>query len=167
MEDKKWDEDEYVKVLFSELKSIADFMVLPENINVWTNMFDIMQFQPTLKGSPVCSALSAQIVCTPTGVLYPCYVHRNPKVKIDYSFGDVYDWIKDEKLCKVQSCTVTSTTGLEECANCSVGFGCKRCSAHFAELYGEMYKGDTSFCKAHHAKYYALQYLIKKRGELI
>lgn len=167
MEDKNWAQDAHAVTLYEQLCQIANFMMLPENRYVsWTNVFDVMQYQPVPRHLPICSAIQGQLVCTPEGKLYPCYVHRNPSINIDYSLGDVAGWIDEEKHQKLCACTIEATTGLEYCINCDIGLGCKRCSAHYAERYQDMYNGDTSFCKAHHAKYWATQYLIKLRSGL-
>lgn len=168
MEDKRWMEDKYAEALYTELTKLADFMVEPENaLDVWTNLFDIHQFLPTGGSYPVCSSMEGQLVCTPTGVLYPCYVHRNPRVKHDFSIGDVWNWLDPERYERVCQCTIENTKGLDECAKCDIGLGCKRCSAAFAEEYDSIYEADTRFCKAHHAKFFALDYLTQRRREYL
>lgn len=127
--------------------------------------FDAKQFLPSPGFVPVCSAITGQLACTPDGILYPCYVHRNPKVKHDFSIGNVWDWVDPTKYKNICQCTLENTKGLEQCVDCPIGVGCKRCTAAFAENYDSILEADTRFCKAHHAKFWALDYLIERRRE--
>ena len=168
IEDKRWGEDFYVEKLHKQLLSLVDFMMEPRHARtIWNNLFDESLFLPNYGATKVCGAIAGQIVCTPDGTLFPCYVHRNQKVKHDFSLGNVWDWIDEEKEAKVMKCSLENSKGMEECVTCDIGRGCKRCSASFAEEYDTMYEGDMRFCKAHHAKFFAWQYLIQKRQEMI
>lgn len=170
VDDLRWiEDDEYANRLYQGLCGIADFMTLPGNEEIWCNAFDPTHLAPVSANTPICGAIGGQMVFTPEGELFLCYTCRNPQVieKVDYRIGDIHNWIDGEKYAEVRTCTLGATKGLEDCVSCDIGSGCRRCFSWFAGLYGNMREGNTAFCKVHHAKYWAFQYLFRKRSERV
>lgn len=165
VDDERWDINENVEKLYSELRKVVNIMTEPHLAEkVWTNLFSPLEFLPINEHNYVCSTYRYQLTCTPTGELFSCYVTRNQN-KVDMSVGNINDWIT--KYDDIAKMTLKNYDGVEECRKCLIGSGCKKCIGHFAERYDKLFKGNDINCKVHHAKYYAFLYLIEKRRNII
>jgi radical SAM protein with 4Fe4S-binding SPASM domain len=166
-DDENWRLDQYTEIFYAQLIEIANLMLQSEYFSkVWCNAFDIGSFMPVHDRYPACPSTKTGLSVDYTGKLYVCFRFKNPEMRRDFSVGDVDSWIDESKMAVFQNCTTSNIQGFEECATCDIGSGCKRCPALNAEKNGGLYCGTINLCKVHHARFFATQYLIKRREEI-
>jgi sulfatase maturation enzyme AslB (radical SAM superfamily) len=167
-DDENWNEDRYAELFYRQLIEMADFMCLPEHYDkVWCNVFDIGSLMPVHNRYPACPSTKTGLSVDYTGKLWTCFRFKNPSVGRDYSVGDVDNWIDEEKMAVFLNCTTDNVKGFEDCAQCDIGSGCKRCPGLNAEKSGgDICEGSINLCKVHHARFFATKYLVERRREI-
>lgn len=166
-DDENWKQNQYAESFYAQLIEIANFMLRPEYFSkVWCNAFDVGSFMPVHDRYPACPSTKTGLSVDYAGKLYVCFRFKNPEMNQDFSVGNVDSWIDEEKLAVFEHCKTSTIKGFEDCAQCDIGSGCKRCPGLNAEKHSDMYCGSINLCKVHHARFFATKYLMERRAAI-
>ena len=162
----------HAKILYSEMKKVADFILDNdlENI-VFTSLFDEQHFKPMKPedNHNYCGSTGYMIAVNPDGELFPCIRFMGSSLGDDiepFSIGDVDNGIGKLECHSCRKCELNSVTRrsqtTDECYNCPVASGCGWCSAYNLQETGTVNKKVNYICDMHKARGLANVYYWNK-----
>ena len=169
--EKGWD-PELAKILYDQLKLIADYM--RENKIIESHrvaMFEENFFHPKDENDNDnwCGGNGAMISVDWKGDIYPCIRYMESSLGTDQpplKIGNVYDGIMTkqcEKDCVAcMKCITRRSQSTDECFYCPIAEGCSWCTAYNYQVFGTVDKRATYICIMHKARALANVYFWNK-----
>ena len=163
---------EHAKILYSELKKLADYMIersLPDDIRV--AMFEENFFRPKAPedNQNWCGGNAAMLSCDWKGDLYPCIRYMESSLGKDQKpiiIGNVNDGLvtkpEEEQCMKCMRAITRKSQSTEECFNCPIAEGCSWCTAYNYQEFGTVDHRATYICIMHKARSLANVYFWNK-----
>lgn len=164
---------DHAKVLYIELKKVADYIIDNNLINdIYCSLFDETLGQPMTPedNQNWCGGTGKMLAIGPDGVLYPClrymsYCLENKERK-PISFGHIDTGIgtteEEKENIKCLQCITRKSQSTDECYNCSIGSGCAWCSGYNYDKFGTPNKRATFVCCTHKARVLANHYFYMR-----
>ena len=162
----------HAKILYNELKGIADYLLDNDLQDVfYSNILDWDMGKRNDMDSPFCGGNGDMIALDVNGDIYPCLRYTpssigNPNLKFkigDVEHGFIYNKEQEQRL-KCLACVTRkkqdSTT--EHCSDCPINMGCGDCAAYSYEVFGEVGHRTTFICEMHKARVLAAVYYKNK-----
>lgn len=163
---------EHAKILYSELKRLADYIIdrdMVETLDIL--MFNNQNYQPmdpSVNGN-WCGGNAAMIAVDYKGDIYPCLRYMESSLgdkRKPLIIGNVFDGIETkqcERDCVACLKGITrKSQSTEECFNCPIASGCAWCTAYNYEYFGTPNKRATFICEMHKAQALANVYYWNK-----
>ena len=162
--------EEHAKVLYTELKKLADFVIETKRYNsLYLSIFEEYIGKPATD-SPSddqnwCGGTGKMLAVDVDGSFYPCLRYSplsiGDKLKpiiignIDRGIGIDEE---DIKVINMLNSITRTSQSTEECINCPIAKGCGWCSAYNYEVTGTPNKRVTYICPTHKARVMATCY---------
>ena len=173
-----WTEED-AKILYSELKRSADYMIEHDLYDsVILSIFDDAFFHPKMPDETQnwCGGNGAMISVDWKGDIYPCIRFMESSLGDDQEpliIGNVYDgMMTTPKQCEIVGCLHALTRrsqSTDECFYCPIAEGCSWCTAYNYQVFGTPDKRATYICEMHKARALANAYywnsVHRKKGE--
>lgn len=164
---------EHAKILYKELKQIADFIIDNKlNNKIYYSFLDKTYGMPVSESenNNWCGGVGQEnFAIDPDGKLYPCVRYMNSSLnnrQEPLSFGNIKDGYniteKDHHVIELLSNITRRSQSTDECFYCPVGSGCSWCSAYNYEEFGTPNKRATYICIMHKATSLANAYYYNK-----
>lgn len=153
---------EHAKILYDQLKLIADYMI--DNDLVETHRVAMFEERFFHSKEPDdndnwCGGTGAMISVDYKGDIYPCIRYMESSLGTEIkpiTIGNVYDGIltkQCERDCVECMRAVTRRSqSTDECFNCPIAEGCSWCSAYNYQTFGTVDKRATFICIMHKAR---------------
>ena len=169
---------EHAKILYSELKRIADYMIDKDIVETHrVAMFEQSFFhsKDVEDNQNWCGGNGAMISVDWKGDIYPCIRYMESSLGSDQPpiiIGNVYDGIMTkqcEKDCVECMRNITRRSqSTDECFYCPIAEGCSWCTAFNYQTFGTVDKRATFICIMHKARalanvYFWNKYFVKKQ----
>jgi uncharacterized protein len=163
---------EHAKILYKQLKEIADYILKRENRdNIYYSFFNEDWYQPMdlADNNNWCGGEGGITACEPQGNLYPCLRFMSSSLgesvepliigNVDRGIGCT----ACERNCISCLKEITRTSQSEkECIDCPVANGCAWCTAYNYQVFGTPNKRATFICDMHRAASLANCYFWNK-----
>lgn len=163
---------EYARILYEQLKLIADYLLENQLYNdVYVSMFNEDFFKPYKQDNlqPWCGGSGQMLAVDWKGDLYPCIRYMESSLGDEREpiiIGNVNTGIlTTEKQCETSKCLQCITRrslSNDECFNCPIGEGCSYCIAYNYQYWGDADKRTTFTCIMHKARALANAYYWNK-----
>lgn len=163
---------EHAKILYSELKKVADY-VLENNLfeEIYLSIFEEHFFHPKKEDDLEnwCGGTGKMISCDWKGDIYPCIRYMESSLGTDQkpmTIGNVRDGMM--QTCEHKDCVAClrnvdrKTQSTEECFKCPIAEGCSWCSAYNYQKFGTVDHRATFICIMHQARALANAYFWNK-----
>jgi radical SAM protein with 4Fe4S-binding SPASM domain len=159
---------EHAKILYEQLKLLADFLLEDERYNdIYLSIFEQKFFAPKDPSDTKnwCGGTGEMLSVDWKGDYYPCIRYMESSLGDDIKpmiIGNVDTGIlctEDQcKTCTELNCIDRRTQSTDECFNCPIANGCSWCSAYNYQVFGTPNKRATFICPMHKARALANAY---------
>lgn len=163
---------EHAKILYSQLKQLADYMLETGRCeDSFVSIFNTNFFRPkeVTDIDNWCGGTGKMLSCDYKGDLYPCIRYMESSLGTDADpiiIGNVNTGILATKeQCswdKCLKCIDRRTQSTDECFYCPIAEGCSWCSAYNYQCFGTPDKRATYICIMHKARCLANAYYWNK-----
>lgn len=163
---------EHAKILYEQLKLIADFLFETNNYqDIELSIFDNSYFQPKLEedNDNWCGGDGAMLAIDWKGDMYPCIRYMESSLGLDQEemiIGTVQDGIlvteKQKNYFNCLKCITRRSQSTDECFYCPIAAGCSWCTAYNYQVFGTPDKRATYICIMHKARALANAYYWNK-----
>ena len=159
---------EHAKILYQQLKLVADYIINNDLFdNIYISIFESSFFHPKKEDDLQnwCGGNGEMISIDWKGDIYPCIRYMESSLGNDQEpmkIGNVYDGIMTtKKECDCVKCLHSidrRTQSTDECFNCPIAEGCSWCTAYNYQEFGTPDKRATYICPMHKARALANAY---------
>lgn len=159
---------EHARILYEQLKLLADFLLEEERYNdIYLSIFEQKFFAPKDPSDTKnwCGGTGEMLSVDWKGDYYPCIRYMESSLGNDIKpmiIGNVDTGIlctEDQcKTCTELNCVDRRTQSTDECFNCPIANGCSWCSAYNYQVFGTPNKRATFICPMHKARALANAY---------
>lgn len=124
----------HAKILYEELKKVADYMALNDKVKL--SIFDERFFQPKDENDEKnwCGGLGEMLSCDWKGDLYPCIRYmesslgdERESIKIGNVFRGILKTKEEQELMHCMECVTRRSQSTDECYYCPIAEGCSWC----------------------------------------
>lgn len=157
----------HAKILYSELKKCADYIIENEKQEIYISMFEDECFRPKLETDNTnwCGGNGDMIALDWKGDIYPCIRYMESSLGDEIEpiiIGNVSSGMmsneKEKEAVKCLKCITRRSQSTDECFYCPIGEGCAWCSAYNYQVFGTADKRVTYICIMHKARALANAY---------
>lgn len=163
---------EHAKILYSELKKVADYM-LENNLfeSVYLSIFEDNFFRPKAENDldNWCGGDARMLALDWRGDIYPCIRYMESSLGNDQrplKIGDIENgFFATEQECNdfnCLRCINRRSQSTDECFYCPIAEGCSWCTAYNYQIFGTPDKRATYICVMHKARALANAYYWNK-----
>lgn len=169
---------DHAKILYDQLKMVADYMLENDYEDYYYAMFDEAFFKPKDPEDVQnwCGGDASMLAIDPDGKLYPCLRYMESSLggqQEPMVIGDVDNGMmmrpEERKRVECLRCITRRTQSTDECFNCPIAEGCSWCSAYNYQTFGTADHRATYICPMHKARSLANVYFwnlyYRKHGE--
>ncbi len=159
--EKGWTID-HAKILYDQLKKIADYMIENDlEQDVYFKFFDENDCIPSLEteNDNYCGSTGCMLACDPDGTICPClrFMKSSLGEEIgDFSLGDICNGIgkteKHKERINILDSITRRSQSTDECWNCPISRGCGWCTGYNFQETGSPNKRCTYICWMHRAR---------------
>jgi len=169
--EKGWTE-EHAKILYKQLKKVADYMYEHDlfeeiSLSIFENSFFCPKDEDDLANW--CGGTGAMLSVDWKGDIYPCIRYMESSLgdsQPPLIVGNVYDGMfsTEKQKCDFDclKCINRRTQSTDECFYCPIANGCSWCSAYNYQVFGTPDKRATFICIMHKARALANAYYWNK-----
>ena len=164
--EKGWTQ-EHAKILYSQLKQCADYLIDNHLDEVYVSMFESHCFRPKGENDLQnwCGGNGDMLAMDWKGDLYPCIRYMESSLGDDMppmKIGNVHDGLMvtpaEVQAVKCLKCVNRRTQSSDECFTCPIAEGCSWCTAYNYQIFGTPDKRATFICIMHKARALANSY---------
>lgn len=168
---------EHAKVLYSQLKQTADYLLENGLDDLYLSIFEESFFRPKDPNDLQnwCGGTGDMISVDYTGNIYPCIRYMpnslGPGIRplvIGHVDHGILGTEEEQDCARCLKCIDRRTQSTDECFDCPIAEGCSWCSAYNYQIFGTADKRATFICVMHRARALANAYywnsLYRKQG---
>lgn len=164
--------EEHAKILYKQLKQLADYIVDNDLFNdIRLSIFQDNFFRPKNETDTQtwCGGNGKMIAVDYKGDIYPCLRYMESSLGDDvepFIIGNTKEGLLSKpywcERCQLLKSTTRITESNQECLDCPIAEGCSDCLAYNYQLYGLPIKRATFICIMHKARCLANAYYWNK-----